>query len=124
MTAPLENTGAKWARPDSPQKLLTDRVAINPQHTVWPERTGIEGAVPIHVWETNVIHYVILLHMKSKQSDFQWKKAETQRINERYLRKTTVLAVFKLGCKVFLDRPLIWADTVTQPRLSQPFTLS
>lgn len=42
MTAPLENIGAQWTRPDSPEKLLTDRVAINPQHAVWPERTGVE----------------------------------------------------------------------------------
>lgn len=42
MTAPLENTGAQWARPDSPEKLLTDRVAINPQNAVWSERAGVE----------------------------------------------------------------------------------
>ena len=39
--APLENVSAQRSRPDSPEKLLTDRVAIYPQHTIFPQRTRI-----------------------------------------------------------------------------------
>ena len=42
MSTPFENSSAKRAWSDSPEKLFADGVPVYPQHTIGPERTGIQ----------------------------------------------------------------------------------